>query len=91
MVTKSPIVRHVGLPSVASLALLALYFTPVEVLGCVNRGLMAVGVVLFAMVGAIVTTAIGAGAVREGRAQARWWLVTSVVLLLPALLLLRLA
>jgi len=35
------LIRHIALPAVAPAAVTGLYFTPVAVFGCVNRGLMA--------------------------------------------------
>jgi hypothetical protein len=42
----NPFVRHVALPALAPAALIGLYFTPVLLFGCVNRGLLAVAVAL---------------------------------------------
>ena len=35
------LLRHVALPAVAPAAIVGLYFTPVLLFGCVNRGLLA--------------------------------------------------
>ena len=55
---RHPVVRHLVLPSVAPLAVIGLYFTPVLIFGCVNRGLLAVAVALASAVGAFVTVGI---------------------------------
>ena len=36
-----PVLRHVALPALAPAALVGLFFTPVMLFGCVNRGLLA--------------------------------------------------
>jgi hypothetical protein len=83
------ITRHFLLPLMAPAALFALYFTPKAVFGCANRGLMALGVVLMATIGAVATTWKGVSARRQGVIEtANWWLLTTVILLWPILLLL---
>jgi hypothetical protein len=64
-----------------------LYFTPVAAIGCVNRGLAALAVALVSTVAACATTALGAR--RRGVAPARtvWWLISTLILLLPVVLL----
>ena len=49
------LVRHVALPAVAPIAVIGLYFTPVLLFGCVNRGLLALAVVLLSAVTAFAT------------------------------------
>ena len=53
------ILRHVALPAVAPAAVIGLYFTPVLLFGCVNRGLLALAVVLFWAGAAFATARIG--------------------------------
>ena len=84
----SRIVLHIFLPLMAPAALFALYFTPKAVFGCANRGLMALGVVLLATIGAVVTTWKGVSKKRQGETEAaNLWLLTTLILLLPILLL----
>jgi hypothetical protein len=78
--------RHVALPALAPAALVALYFTPVMVFGCVNRGLMAVGVVLISSGAAFVTIGLGMRERRQGRSSA-WWLLSTLLFVLPLVLL----
>lgn len=82
-----PFLKHLLLPALAPLALLALYFTPKEVFGCANRGLLALGVVLLAAIGAVVTTIKGAALQRRGEKEAGWWLASTLILLSAILLL----
>lgn len=85
---KKKIVTHLVLPLLASAAIVGLYFTPKSVFGCANRGLMALGVVLLAVAGAVSTTWKGACLKRRGEnEEANWWLLTTLVLLLPLVLL----
>jgi hypothetical protein len=82
------LVRHIALPAVAPAAVIGLYFTPVLLFGCVNRGLMAVTVVLISGIAACVTTGIGVRARAQGRSSANWWLVSTLILVAPIALLL---
>lgn len=80
--------RHLILPSVAPAALVWLYFTPKSVFGCANRGYMAVAVVFLALVSAVATGTAGMTAKRRGESEAaRWWLVTTLILISPLVLL----
>jgi hypothetical protein len=79
--------RHVVLPATAPLAVIGLYFTPVLLFGCVNRGLMALAVVLISAAAAFATIAMGFRARAEGRPSG-WWLVSALILTLPLVLIL---
>jgi hypothetical protein len=81
------LLTHVALPLVASLALVVLYFTPVELIGCANRGMAALLVGLGSAVVAIITAGRAVRAGRRGDRSAGWWLASTGVLLLPVLLL----
>ncbi|MEA5114875.1 MAG: hypothetical protein VB050_12700 [Geobacteraceae bacterium] len=85
---KKKIMTHLLLPLLAPAAVVGLYFTPKSVFGCANRGLMALGVVLLAVAGAVTTTWKGASLKRRGEnEEANWWLLTTLVLLMPLVLL----
>jgi hypothetical protein len=82
------ITRHLLLPSIAPAALFGLYCTPKAVFGCANRGYMALGLVFLATIGAVVTTIKGVSERRRGESEAaNWWLLTTLILLLPTFLL----
>jgi len=82
------LVRHLILPLIAPATLICLYFTPKTVFGCANRGYIALAVVFLAMVAAVPTAMKGAAAKRRGaNDEANWWLVSTLILLSPAVLL----
>jgi cytochrome bd-type quinol oxidase subunit 2 len=83
-----PLVKHVAIPALAPVALIALYFTPKEVFGCANRGFMALGVVFLAAIAAFVTISKGAAAQRRGSKESVWWLVSTLILISAIVLLL---
>ncbi len=79
--------KHVVLPLAAPAALMELYFTPKMVFGCVNRGYLALAEVLIATIVAIVTTMIALAEKKRGNAKAGWWMITTLILLSPIVLL----
>jgi hypothetical protein len=82
------LIAHVIVPAVAPAAIVGLYFTPVLLFGCVNRGLMAVAVALASAVGAFVALGLSARAMqRRDWARYRLWLLSAAVLTLPLALL----
>jgi hypothetical protein len=79
--------RHVALPAVAPAAVVGLYFTPVLLFGCVNRGLLALAVVLLSAGAAFVTVGIGLREQARGRSSAKW-LISTLILTTPLVLVL---
>lgn len=80
------VLRHVALPAAAPLALVVLYFTPLTVLGCRDRGLLALAVLAVSTVAALVCAGL---AVRDrGNSAGTWWILSAAILVLPAALLL---
>lgn len=84
----SLLVKHILVPAIAPAAIVGLYFTPVLLFGCLNRGLMAVAVVLISAVAAFVITGMNLRATIENRASSTWWLLSALILLLPLVLVL---
>lgn len=83
--------RHILLPLLAPAVFLALAATPVEVLGCRNRGLLAVLVVFVSLLGALAAAFAGVRGRLRGRSGTGWWMITALILALPAVALLFLA
>jgi predicted membrane-bound dolichyl-phosphate-mannose-protein mannosyltransferase len=81
-------IRHLILPSNAPAALIWLYFTPKNAFGCANRGYMALTIVILSLVAAVVTASKGIAEKRRGETEsANWWIVTTLILLFPLVLL----
>jgi hypothetical protein len=78
---------HIALPLIATLALVALYYMPIGVVGRTNRGLLALIVALASAAGAVVTGGRASRANKRGDPSANWWLTSTVLLLVPVLLL----
>jgi ABC-type amino acid transport system permease subunit len=81
-------VRHVLLPAIAPLAIVGLYVTPVSLIGCANRGLLALVVASVSTAAAFVTVATAFRARMRGDRSSIWWTVSTLVLTLPLVLLL---
>ncbi|MHB8810727.1 MAG: hypothetical protein ACYC9M_12060 [Desulfobulbaceae bacterium] len=81
-------VKHILLPAIAPATVIGLYFTPLELIGCANRGLAALGVVLVSLVAGIAVGMIGIKARRNDPASRWWWVATMALLAAPALLVL---
>lgn len=88
MLTTNAFVRHVVVPAVAPATIVGLYFTPVMLFGCVNRGLMALTVVLVSAVAAFATAGIAIRARARNDQASSWWLLSALILLLPIVLVL---
>lgn len=82
------LVRHVLLPLLAPVAIVGLYFTPVTMIGCANRGLAAFGVALLALLGGTAAAMMALRSSRRLDPEWQWWALSSLILALPAALLL---
>lgn len=77
--------KHIALPAIAPAAIVALYFMPLSLIGCLNRGLVAVGIVLISLLGALATVGIGLH-LRIRNHSSVWWLISTLILVLPCVL-----
>ncbi len=80
------ILHHVIIPAILVALFLLIVSTPVEVIGCRNRGVIAVAM---ALAGAF----FGLGAVIKGLMErirgdstSIWWITSALILMLPALI-----
>ena len=81
-------VRHVLLPAIAPLAIVGLYFTPVSLIGCADRGLLALLVVGLSTIAAFVTVGFAMRGRARGDPASSWWILSALILTLPLVLLL---
>jgi len=80
-------IKHIALPAVAPALVVGLYFTPVMLFGCVNRGLIAVSVALISAILAFVNMAFAFSAMRKRDPISQWWILSAVIFILPLALL----
>lgn len=83
--------RHVVLPALAPAAFFLVASTPVEVLGCFNRGLMALAIAMASVICGLIFAVRGGLGKRRGDPQAHWWAISALILAIPPAALLVLA
>jgi hypothetical protein len=81
------IYRHILLPAFAPVLFLVVATTPVDVLGCANRGLLAVAIAFLSVLAGLGAAVAGARGRRRGDPNANWWATSALVLAIPAVLL----
>lgn len=81
-------IRHILLPAIATALILGLYFMPVSLVGCVNRGLMAVAVVLVSAIAALVTVGMAIRLRLKNDPSSTWWIISGLILTMPLALIL---
>ena len=79
--------RHLLLPAIAPAAIVVLYFTPLSVIGCATRGLLALTVALVSAAGAFVAIGFAMRARQKGDPVALWWIASAAILTIPLALL----
>jgi hypothetical protein len=60
-------------------------FTPVSVLGCRTRGLLALGIALLSGLAGVGTGVIGLKKRIRSEADAVWWMVSTAILTVPVI------
>ena len=83
--------RHILLPAIAPLLFLVVATMPVDVLGCRNRGLLAVAVAFLSVLAGLISAVAGVRGRMKGDSSAHWWATSALILAVPALLLILLA
>jgi hypothetical protein len=81
------IFRHILLPAFAPILFLAIATTPVDVLGCRNRGLLAVAIAVISVLAGLGSAVAGVRGRMRGEPDANWWATSALVLAIPAVLL----
>lgn len=83
--------RHILLPAILLLIFFMIALSPVEVLGCRNRGLLALAVSLISGLSALGTAIIGVKGRIRGDSKAIWWVLSTLVLTIPVIAMIVLA
>ena len=85
------IVYHVILPALMPVLFFVVALTPVEVLGCFMRGLIAMLIALISGLAALGAAIVGAkGRVRHDRNRI-WWVISTLILVIPVIAMIILA
>lgn len=82
------IIRHVLFPAIASAAIIGLYFTPVSVIGCADRGLAALAIVMVSLLVGIAAAIQAIRTSRLDREASGWYAISAALLAIPAALVL---
>ncbi|HEX2964794.1 MAG TPA: hypothetical protein VHO84_03370 [Syntrophorhabdaceae bacterium] len=81
-------IKHIILPAVAPALIVALYYTPVTVFGCRNRGLIAASIALTSAICAFIAIGFAFSAQRKHEPVSKWWILSTIIFTLPLVLLL---
>jgi hypothetical protein len=81
------IFRHILLPAFSPVLFLVIATMPVDVLGCRNRGLLAIAVAFLSVFAGLGSAVAGVRGRMKGDPAANWWATSSLVLAIPAVLL----
>ena len=84
----NPIILHVMLPAILPALFFLVASTPVEVLGCLTRGLLAVLIAFIGILSGLGAAIMGMRRKRSGDPKANWWVVSALFLAVPAVALL---
>ncbi len=80
------ILRHVIIPAFLVTLFLLIVSTPVEVIGCRNRGFIAVTIALVSALSALGAVIRGLVERIRGDSTSIWWITSALILMLPALI-----
>ncbi len=79
------IVYHLIIPTIMPVLFFVVASTPVEVLGCFVRGLLALLIAFISGLAALVAAIIGAkGRARHDR-NSIWWVTSTLILVIPVI------
>jgi hypothetical protein len=79
--------KHIALPALAPAVIVGLYFTPLTVIDCLTRGIIAVTIALVSAGFAFVSIGFAFSAQRRSDPVGKWWILTAAILTLPLALL----
>ncbi len=83
--------NHIILPALMPFAFLIIAATPVQTLGCFNRGLIAFLIALTSGLAGVWTAFKAARSSMRGEPSAQYWIASSLILVIPVILLIILA
>jgi hypothetical protein len=85
------IVNHIIVPAILPVAFFIIAITPVEVLGCRRRGLLALLIAFISGAASSAAAIKGAKKRMRGETSSVWWIASSMVLSVPVIALIILA
>ena len=85
------VLLHVVWPSLLPALFFAIAFTPVHVLGCRTRGLLALLVALTSAAMALIAAVTANKRRSRGDSETGWWVLRALILTIPVIALLKMA
>jgi len=89
------IVNHIIIPAMMTVLFFVVALTPVELLGCFVRGLIAMLIALISGLAALVAVIIAAKGGAKGRVRhdenSIWWVLSTLILVIPVIAMIILA
>jgi predicted ABC-type exoprotein transport system permease subunit len=85
---KQTLLKHVIIPIVPSVIFFINAALPITVLGCANRGWVALIVALVSLLTALYTVTVALKMRWQKAPDSIWWIISTVLLMVPALALL---
>lgn len=79
-------IKHIIIPGTAATAIALLYMIPNSPIDDVNRDWMAIAVAFISLFAGLVTGVLGVLASSKGDPAAGWWIASTCILVMPALL-----
>jgi len=78
------IIRHMILPAIVPAIFFVVAAMPVDVLGCRTRGLVVVMIALVGALAGLGAAIMGVMGRRRGDPDTGWWVVSSLIMAIPA-------
>jgi len=75
--------RHIMMPAILPLIFFAVGLSPVEVLGCRTRGLLALAISFVSGLLALGAVFIGTKGRIQGNSNSVWWVISALILAIP--------
>lgn len=85
------IIYHIILPAIMPVIFFVVAATPIEVMGCVRRGLIALLIAFISGLAALGSAIMGVRGRMRRDEHSVWWVVSSLILAIPVIALLILA
>jgi uncharacterized membrane protein YjfL (UPF0719 family) len=83
MMSQKDLLKHILIPLLVTAAFLMVVATPVELLGCRNRGLLAVGIALAGGLAGLACAAKGLVDKIRNNPDSGRWMISTLILALP--------
>ena len=79
----NPLYRHIIYPALMLLLFFAVALSPVGLLGCRTRGLLALAIALACGISAVFAAIKALKSRLRGDADSQWWMITTIILTIP--------